>query len=174
MINSIQPDNHEMRNFLINRKNEIDKEMQSIESEVNSYQFRLQQISKELTNIMGLLEVWDENENIVPNNRHVDSSSNTTYERVSTINSSSNFNDEIRIILEEDGNAMHISEICNRLYEKAIPLPGKGTQANVIVRIRRDPNQFTRTDNGTYALAEWGMPPMRTKSKNKRNRRKTR
>ena len=93
MINSIQPDNHEMRNFLINRKNEIDKEMQSIESEVNSYQFRLQQISKELTNIMGLLEVWDENENIVPNNRHVDSSSNTTYERVSTINSSSNFND---------------------------------------------------------------------------------
>ena len=23
MINSIQPDNHEMRNFLINRKNEV-------------------------------------------------------------------------------------------------------------------------------------------------------
>ena len=48
MINSIQPDNHEMRNFLINRKNEIDKEIQysgGISFGILIIPYQLQQLS---------------------------------------------------------------------------------------------------------------------------------
>ena len=67
-------------------------------------------------------------------------------------------------ILREAGKPMHISEIRQALIDNAIPLPGRGDEANIIVRLRRAPEQFTRTGRGMYALATLGLdavPPAR-------------
>lgn len=67
-------------------------------------------------------------------------------------------------ILSEAGKPMHISEIRQALVDLAIPLPGRGDEANIIVRLRRAPQRFTRTGRGMYALAALGLnaiPPTR-------------
>lgn len=67
-------------------------------------------------------------------------------------------------ILSEAGKPMHISRIRQALVDRAIPLPGRGDEANIIIRLRRAPERFTRTGRGTYALATLGLdavPPAR-------------
>jgi hypothetical protein len=67
-------------------------------------------------------------------------------------------------ILGEVGKPMHISEIRQTLVERAVPLPGRGDEANIIVRLRRAPERFRRTGRGMYALAALGLeavPPAR-------------
>jgi hypothetical protein len=60
-------------------------------------------------------------------------------------------------ILREAGTPLHISDIRAALIDRHVPIPGKGDEANIIVRLRRLDRQFTRTARGTYALAEWGL-----------------
>jgi hypothetical protein len=85
--------------------------------------------------------------------------------------------DAVREILESAGEPMHIGAIREALIERDAPLPGRGDEANIIVRLRRDPNLFTRTGRGMYALATWGLPEMQPtarKRKIKRTRRSSR
>jgi hypothetical protein len=63
---------------------------------------------------------------------------------------------------------MHISAIENELRERKIPIPGRGTTANIITRMRRANGQFTRVGSGTYALAEWNLEPMMPKRRRRR------
>jgi hypothetical protein len=60
-------------------------------------------------------------------------------------------------ILREAGKPLHISKIREALVDRAIPLPGRGDEANIIIRLRRAPERFTRTGRGTYALATLGL-----------------
>ena len=76
-------------------------------------------------------------------------------------------------ILERAGSPMHVRDIRGSLVEEGVPLPGRGDEANVIVRMRRAPERFTRTGRGTYALAAWGLPEAKS-GKRKKPRRKTR
>ena len=62
-------------------------------------------------------------------------------------------------ILAAAGEPMHISKIRAQLINDGIPIPGKGEDANVIVRISAD-ERFCRTSRGTYALTSWGIPAM--------------
>lgn len=62
-------------------------------------------------------------------------------------------------ILAAAGEPMHISRIRAQLINDGIPIPGKGEDANVIVRISAD-ERFCRTSRGTYALTSWGIPAM--------------
>jgi hypothetical protein len=62
-------------------------------------------------------------------------------------------------ILREAGTPLHISDIRTALIDRQVPIPGRGDEANIIVRLRRLDSQFTRTARGTYALAEWGLKP---------------
>ena len=66
---------------------------------------------------------------------------------------------------------MHISDIRSSPLEKGIPIPGRGDEANVIVRLRRLEDRFTRTARGTYGLAEWKLPALASKA-GRRKRRK--
>ncbi len=71
------------------------------------------------------------------------------------------------------GRPLHISDLMRLLSIRKVAIPGAGTQANLIIYLRRDP-RFIRTSRGMYGLAEWGieaMPPIR---KRKRRRRGTR
>jgi hypothetical protein len=78
----------------------------------------------------------------------------------------------IEAILAERGEPMHIGLLRDALIQRGVPLPGRGDEANIIVRLRRDETKFTRTGRGTYGLATWGLPAVApTRSKRVRSRR---
>lgn len=66
-------------------------------------------------------------------------------------------------ILRNAGEPLHISAIREALIKNGVPIPGRGDEANIIVRLRRLNGRFTRTARGTYGLAEWGMPELKAK-----------
>jgi hypothetical protein len=68
--------------------------------------------------------------------------------------------DSVEAILADEGQPLHISKIRERLISKGVRIPGRGDDANIIVRIRKFENRFTRTARGTYALAAWGLPSL--------------
>jgi hypothetical protein len=72
--------------------------------------------------------------------------------------------DEVEALLRSAGGPMHISSIRESLIANGVQIPGRGDEANIIVRIRKIPDRFTRTARGTYALPEWGIPEMATKT----------
>ena len=67
--------------------------------------------------------------------------------------------DGVERVLEAVGVPTHISRIRAQLINDGIPIPGRGEDANVIVRISAD-ERFCRTSRGTYALTSWGIPAM--------------
>jgi len=58
----------------------------------------------------------------------------------------------VREILEQHGKPMHIRDIRTALVGRGVAIPGKGTDANVIVHLRRAPEIFARKTRGTYSL----------------------
>jgi hypothetical protein len=68
--------------------------------------------------------------------------------------------DAVVSILRASGQPLHVSDIRARLIADGIRIPGRGDDANIIVRLRKIPEQFTRTARGTYALADWGLPSL--------------
>jgi hypothetical protein len=66
--------------------------------------------------------------------------------------------DAVALILEESGIPLHIGMIRERLIQNGVPIPGRGDDANIIVRLRKFEGRFTRTARGTYGLASWGLP----------------
>jgi len=93
-------------------------------------------------------------------------------ERASGIPPGASVEDHAEAILAEKGAPMHIGVLRDALIERGVPLPGRGDEANVIVRLRRDETRFTRTGRGTYGLAAWGLPAVApTRLKKVRRRR---
>ena len=78
----------------------------------------------------------------------------------------------IEEILRSSGSPMHIRDIRNALIQKGVPLPGKGDEANIILRLRRDNARFIRTERGTYALVDWHLPAYSPVPRKKKVRRR--
>jgi hypothetical protein len=81
--------------------------------------------------------------------------------------------DHIQQLLHSAGIPMHIGEIRQKLIERGVPLPGRGDEANIILRLRRDPVRFLRTGRGMYGLVSWNLPevpPTATRRKLRRRR----
>jgi|SRR5688572_21662708 len=72
----------------------------------------------------------------------------------------SDLENHVEQILESAGEPIHISEIRRLLIERGVPLPGRGDDSNIIVRLSRASETFIRTARGTYGLASWGLPAM--------------
>jgi TolA-binding protein len=70
----------------------------------------------------------------------------------------------VKDILEKAGEPMHIGAIREELLARAVPLPGRGDEANIIVRLSRASETFVRTARGTYGLVAWGLTPMPKRS----------
>ncbi len=79
--------------------------------------------------------------------------------------------DHAEAILTEKGEPMHIGALRDMLIERGVPLPGRGDEANIIVRLRRDEARFTRTGRGTYGLTAWGLPAVAPTRRRKVRRR---
>ena len=82
----------------------------------------------------------------------------------------SNLEDEVESILADAGSPLHISRIRELLIERGVPIPGRGDDANIIIRLTKDDERFNRTARGTYALKSWALPTMQS---TKRGGRKT-
>ena len=81
--------------------------------------------------------------------------------------------DHIEEILRLAGKPMHIRDIRASLIQMGVPLPGRGDEANIILRLRRSADRFVRTERGTYALVAWNLPayspaPQRRKVRRRR------
>jgi len=76
--------------------------------------------------------------------------------------------DAVEELLRAAGEPLHISRIREELAAQGVSIPGRGDDANIIVRLRRYGDRFTRTARGTYGLAEWGLPALRTKAGKRR------
>jgi exonuclease VII small subunit len=76
--------------------------------------------------------------------------------------------EHVQRILDTNGTPMHVSKILQSLKEDRIPIPGRGEEANVILRMRRDPDRFVRTNRGTYGLRIWGVKEMPVRRRAKR------
>lgn len=59
-------------------------------------------------------------------------------------------------ILGEAGRPMHIRDIHAALIDDRVPIPGRGSQANVIARLQRSDGRVIRTGRGMYGLPEFG------------------
>jgi hypothetical protein len=71
-------------------------------------------------------------------------------------------------LLRAAGEPLHISSIRSALLTRCVPIPGRGDEANIILRLRRVEDRFTRTARGTYGLAEWGIPALKRKTRKRR------
>jgi hypothetical protein len=76
--------------------------------------------------------------------------------------------DAVEEILRAAGEPLHISTLREALLTRGVPIPGRGDDANIIVRLRRLRDRFTRTARGTYGLAEWNIPPLATGGRKRR------
>jgi len=79
------------------------------------------------------------------------------------------FLDACEGIMREVGKPMHIGDIQIALIENGIPIPGKGTQANVISRLQRSDGRFIRTGRGMYGLPEFGYPEVKPVRRRRRS-----
>lgn len=75
-------------------------------------------------------------------------------------------------ILRAKGHPMHISEVYSELVGEAVPIPGKGNEANVIARLQRSDGRIIRTGRGIYSLPEFGIAEQKPTKQRKRARRK--
>jgi hypothetical protein len=75
--------------------------------------------------------------------------------------------------LEEAKRPLHISELMRLLGQHGTPLPGSGTQANVIAHIRRD-DRLVRPSRGMYGLTAWGLEEMPVRPAAARGKRRKR
>jgi hypothetical protein len=75
--------------------------------------------------------------------------------------------------LSGEGHPMHISVLHSRLEEMGVPIPGKGTQANVIAHLGREPS-IIRLSRGIYGLKQWNLTPKTLRPEKSRPRRRGR
>ena len=75
--------------------------------------------------------------------------------------------------LETAGRPLHISELMRLLQERKVPVPGSGTQANLITHLRRD-ERVVRPSRGMYGLAAWGLENMLAPTRKRRRRKRIR
>lgn len=79
--------------------------------------------------------------------------------------------DTVIEILGDAGEPMQIQALMTEVGDRDIRIPGKGSQANLIAVISRDP-RIVRPQRGFYGLSEWGLEDERSASRPKRRRRR--
>lgn len=142
---------------------EIESEIAELRSGILPLQQRLDAAREKLDLVHRLIHLSS------PSN----DSTSTQHGSASPSSSPLQLEDYMERILLTAGTPLHIRQIRASLIEMGVPLPGKGDEANIILRLRRASDRFIRTERGTYALAAWNMPsysPTPRKRKIRRHR----
>jgi len=134
----------------------IEKEIEKIRADIAPLEQRLDAARERLDLIQRLIRLTEDAHPAprrAPGTRTRESTGDTTPAQAGK----QDLETHLEKILGDAGKPMHISEIRQALVDRAIPLPGRGDEANIIIRLRRAPERFTRTGRGTYALATLGL-----------------
>lgn len=62
------------------------------------------------------------------------------------------FIETVAIVIAEHGGEMRLSALREELYTRGIALPGKGTDANLLARLRRSHGRVQHVRRGVYAV----------------------
>jgi hypothetical protein len=71
-------------------------------------------------------------------------------------------------LMRDLARPVHVKDLHDALLKKGIPIPGKGTEANLISRLQKSDDRFVRTGRGTYALADSGLQEVRPTRRRRR------
>jgi len=134
---------------LLNWRSQVTEEIEKINIELSHLQIRLNKENERLELIDKLLQIENK-------------------ETIRIHNNTDNLIDECEAILREFGEPMHIRALHLSLLKNAIPIPGKGNQANVIARLQRSDGKIIRTGHGMYGLPEFGLPEKKPVRKRKK------
>ena len=162
---------------------EAEQEMQQITNEMAPLQKRLESAREKLDLLNRLIRLAEKDllgdqpieELVAERTEEVNSSVSPTSPPSPTpadLRTRSGLEENIEVILEKSGEPMHISEIRQALINQGVPLPGRGDEANVILRLRRAQDLFTRTGRGTYGLSEWGLAEVKPTTRKRKVRKK--
>lgn len=69
--------------------------------------------------------------------------------------------DACEAVIADVGKPLHIRDLMAALSQRGVPLPGRGLEANLIVRLQRSNGRFIRVGRGTYAPASLGLKETR-------------
>lgn len=143
----------------------LKRQAQNLRVEIRGKQSELSQVEERLTLVTKLVEIEQR-----PQEKSGDAALATTStgQNAGVQPSTLDLEDAVQEILRSAGEPLHISTIRERLIAGGVPIPGRGDEANVIVRLRRLKDRFTRTARGTYSLTEWGLPELTSKSRKRR------
>lgn len=145
------------------------RQVEELRVEISSKQDELAQLEERLSLVTRLLKVERRAQHTGPESSGEDlplpGPSGST---LSAGSGSDGLEDAVEEILRASGEPLHISTIREALLTRGVPIPGRGDDANIIVRLRRLRDRFTRTARGTYGLAEWDIPPLPTGGRKRR------
>jgi hypothetical protein len=161
MTNNIVPTSFESAETLQAWAEAIEREIAEITSKIVPLQQRLDATHEKLDLVQRLIHLSAPNAN--SSTRIADIGSISLYTTVPP-----GIEDHIEEILRTSGKPMHISELRTALIQTGVPLPGRGDEANIILRLRRAGDRFIRTERGTYALTVWNLPAYSPKPSKKR------
>jgi hypothetical protein len=164
------PDLDSLRAWRVRLSHQAD----GLRAEIVTRQEELAQVEERLTLVTKLIEV-ERRAQDGTRGSHGEEAPNEEAPNVQPIPTStqrhgatSDVEDAVEDILRAAGTPLHISEIRDALVAQGVPIPGRGDDANIIVRLRRFQDRFTRTARGTYGLSEWGIPALKPKKSKKR------
>lgn len=64
-------------------------------------------------------------------------------------------------VVRNAGRPLHIKELRAAVLNEGVPIPGRGTEANLLVRLHRSNGRFVRTGRGTFAPVSMGAQEVR-------------
>jgi hypothetical protein len=144
-------------------KQDLLQKASELKIEIRLRQVELSQVEERITLVSRLIAV-DSIESSTAGSELAEVIAPSLIPQSSRLSNEGELEDEVEALLRVAGGPMHISSIREALIANGVQIPGRGDEANIIVRIRKIPDRFTRTARGTYALPEWGIPEMTTKT----------
>ncbi len=152
--------------------NSLEAEADILRNEIAARQGRLSALEEELQLLRRLVRLHEPHAADAPSNGVASAGSAPKQARTrSASTADADLIEEVAQILDENGEPLHISMIRERLVERGVTIPGRGDDANIIVRISPLQDRFMRTARGTYALTSWGLQAL-TSPKRKRTTKK--
>lgn len=145
------------------------RQAEELRAEIRTKQTDLAQIEERLTLVTKLIEVETRAQAgaLAPNVEGAPTAP-PVLTTASARSATSDLEDAVEEILRAASTPLHISAIRDALVARGVPIPGRGDDANIIVRLRRFEDRFTRTARGTYGLAEWGIPELKSSTRKRR------
>jgi hypothetical protein len=161
---SVEPDLEGLTTWRARLKRQSDE----LRAEIRTKQIDLAQVEERLNLVTKLIEVETRANVDAPGSNGEVTASTASTSAPATHMTTLDLEQAVEQILRAAGEPLHISKIRETLVSRGIPIPGRGDDANIIVRLRRFEDRFTRTARGTYGLADWGIPALAGKARRRR------